>query len=162
MGQPEFAERILVIDDNKEFADSLVEQLEELGYAAHAVYDGSQGIEAYSKGEYALVMTDLSMPGLDGMDVLKAILDHDSNAAVLMITGCGTIETAVKAIKLGAFDYIPKPFKLAEVEVIIRRAVDRKALERQFTIYRKLALGLAVCIPVWIILGFFLYKFFIE
>ncbi|ACL02143.1 Protein with response regulator receiver domain [Desulfatibacillum aliphaticivorans] len=162
MGQPEFAERILVIDDNKDFADTLVEQLDDLGYSAQAVYDGAQGMEAYSKGEYALVITDLSMPGLDGMDVLEGILAQDSKATILMVTGYGTIETAVQAIKLGAFDFIPKPFKLAELEAIIRRAFGRKDLEKQFSIFRGLAWGLAICIPIWIALGYFLYKFFIK
>ena len=162
MGRSDIADRILIIDDNKEFADSLVEQLEELGYSAHAVYSGTQGVDTFSQNAYTLVITDLSMPGLDGMDVLKAILNQDPKATVLMITGYGTIENAVKAIKMGAFDFIPKPFKLTELEVIIRRALDRKDLQKQFSVFRGLAWGLGICIPIWVILGYYLYKFFIN
>ncbi|MBI9074487.1 MAG: response regulator [Desulfatibacillum sp.] len=162
MGPVDIAERILIIDDNKEFADTLAEQLAELGYQAHAVYGGNQGVEAFFNGDYTLIITDLSMPGLDGMDVLEAILSRDPKATVLMITGYGTIENAVKAIKMGAFDFIPKPFKLAELDVIIRRALDRKDLRRQFSVFRGLAWGLGICIPIWIAFGYFLYKYVIN
>ncbi len=162
MGLTNNVGRILIIDDNRDFADTLKTQLAELGYEACAVYGGSQGVEAYLAGDYALVITDLSMPGLDGMDVLEAILAQDPKATILMVTGYGTIENAVKAIKLGAFDFIPKPFKLTELEVIIRRALDRKDLQRQFGVFRGLAWGLGICIPIWIALGYFLYRYAIK
>ena len=145
--------RILVVDDDKELADVLVESLSDLGYLAEAAYGGREGLNRFENGAFQLVITDLKMPDLDGMALLDAVKARDTQAVVMVISGYGTIESAVKAIKNGAYDFIPKPIKMAELEVIIDRALERRKLFKQLGVFRGLTLALIISVPVWLILG---------
>jgi DNA-binding NtrC family response regulator len=145
--------RILVVDDDKELADGLVESLSDLGYSAAAAYGGREGLNRFESGAFQLVITDLKMPDMDGMVLLEAVKARDSRAVVMVITGYGTIESAVKAIKNGAYDFIPKPIKMEELEVIINRALERRDLSKQLGVFRGLTLALIISVPVWLILG---------
>ena len=145
--------RILVVDDEKTMADALVDCLSELGYSAVAVYGGHEGLSVFEKGDFQLVITDLVMPEMGGMALLEAITRLDSRAVVIVMTGYGTVESAVAAIKKGAYDFISKPFKTDELEVIVERALERHAIRRQLGTFRGLTLALLVSIPVWLVLG---------
>jgi len=122
--------RILVVDDDKHLADNLVEYLVKLGYQATAAYGGREAVSHFEKEGFHLVITDLMMPEMSGLEVLEAVKALDPQVIVLVITGYGTIESAVAAIKKGAYDFIPKPFKMNELEVVIGRALERHALFR--------------------------------
>lgn len=145
--------KILVVDDDKELADGLVESLSDLGYSAAAAYSGREGLNRFENGAFQLVFTDLKIPDMDGMALLEAVKALDSRAVVIVITGYGTIELAVKAIKNGAYDFIPKPIKMEELELIINRALERRALSKQVGVFRGLTLALIISVPVWLILG---------
>ncbi len=145
--------RILVVDDDQELADALVESLSDLGYSAAAAYSGREGLNRFQSGAFQLVITDLKMPDMDGMALLEAVKARDSRAVVMVITGYGTIESAVKAIKNGAYDFIPKPVKVEELEVIINRALERRNLSKQLGVFKGLTLALIISVPVWLILG---------
>lgn len=145
--------RILVVDDEREAADTLVESLSELGCSAVAAYGGREGLSAFEEGDFQLVITDLVMPEMDGMELLDAIMKRDSRAMVIVVTGYGTIESAVGAITKGAYDFIPKPFKMDELKIIVERAMERHALRRQLGAFRGLALAVLISVPVWLILG---------
>ncbi len=145
--------RILVVDDDKELADGLVESLSDLGYLAEAAYGGREGLNRFESGAFQLVITDLKMPDMDGMALLDAVKARDTHAVVMVISGYGTIESAVKAIKNGAYDFIPKPIKMDELEVIIDRALERRKLFKQLGVFRGLTLALIISVPVWLILG---------
>ena len=145
--------RILVVDDDKELADVLVESLSDLGYLAEAAYGGREALNRFESGAFQLVITDLKMPDMDGMALLDAVKARDTQAVVMVISGYGTIESAVKAIKNGAYDFIPKPIKMAELEVIIDRALERRKLFKQLGVFRGLTLALIISVPVWLILG---------
>ena len=145
--------RILVVDDDKELADVLVESLSDLGYSAAAAYGGREGLNRFENGAFQLVITDLKMPDMDGMALLEAVKARDSRAVVMVITGYGTIESAVKAIKNGAYDFIPKPVKMDELELIIDRALEHRKLFKQLGVFRGLTLALIISVPVWLILG---------
>ena len=149
---------ILVVDDEKTFADNLVDFLSGLGYRATAAYNGREGLTRVEEGDFQLVITDLNMPEMDGMRLLEAIKKQDKRVVVMVITGFGTIDTAVQAIKSGAFDFIPKPVKIKELEVIINRALERHALSRQLGVFRGLTLALIISIPFWLILGIILTR----
>jgi len=110
--------RILVVDDDKELADGLVEHLSNLGYAAKAAYSGREGLNKFENGDFQLVITDLKMPDMDGMELLEAVKARDKQAVVIVITGYGTIESAVKAIRKGAYDFMAKPVKMKEFELL--------------------------------------------
>ena len=144
---------ILVVDDDKNLADNLVEYLTKLGFRAKAAYGGREGLKESQQGDFQLVITDLKMPDIDGMELLEAVRRLDSRASVMVITGYGTIESAVQAMKKGAYDYIPKPFKMEELEVIVSRALERHTLLRQLGVFRGLSLALIISVPFWLILG---------
>ena len=141
------------MEDDKVLADNLVEYLSNLGYSATATYGGRDGLRRFEQGDFQLVITDLKMPEMDGMELLEAVRAMDSRVMVIVITGYGTIESAVRAIKNGAYDFIPKPFKLDELEVVIKRALERYSLFRQLGIFRGLTLALIISVPFWLILG---------
>ena len=145
--------RILVVDDDKHLADNLVEYLLKLGYQATAAYGGREAISCFEQEGFHLVITDLMMPEMSGLEVLDAVKSLDARVIVLVITGYGTIESAVAAIKKGAYDFIPKPFKMNELEVVIGRALEHHALFRQLGVFRGLSIGLLVSVPFWMVLG---------
>ena len=147
---------ILVVDDDRGLADNLVEYLSQLGYNATAAYGGREALSRFEEGDFQLVITDLMMPEFDGMELLEAVMKLDSRAIVMVLTGYGTIESAVQAIKNGAYDFITKPIKLEELEVIVNRALERHSTRRQLGIFRGLTLALIVSIPLWLILGIIL------
>ena len=148
--------RILVVDDDKELADNLVEYLSKLGYQAAPAYGGREALTMFEQGDFQLVITDLKMPEMDGMELLEAVKALDRRVVAMVITGYGTIESAVEAMKKGAYDYIPKPFKMEELEVIVSRALERHTLLRQLGVFRGLTLALIISVPFWLILGIIL------
>jgi DNA-binding NtrC family response regulator len=145
--------KILVVDDDRALADNLVEYLGRLGYQAVAAYGGLEAIDRFGKEPCHLVITDLMMPEMSGLQLLETLKAMDSRTIVLVITGYGNIQSAVTAIKEGAYDFVPKPFKMNEIEVIISRAIERHSLFRQHGVFRGLSIGLMISIPFWLILG---------
>ena len=144
---------ILVVDDDKGLADTLVEYLSLLGYSATAAYGGREALSRFQEGDFQIVITDLMMPEMDGMELLKTVTMLDSRAIVMVITGYGTIESAVQAIKNGAYDFIKKPVKLEELAIIVKRAIERHSLFKQIGLFRGLTLALIVSVPLWLFLG---------
>jgi DNA-binding NtrC family response regulator len=123
--------KILVIDDERSVCVSCKRILEEEGHSVDIALSGREGLERTVGGEYDLVLLDLKMPDLGGMEVLEAIHHDRPDVIVVMITGYATIKTGVEAIKKGATDYIPKPFTPEELSSVVTRAVaEREALAR--------------------------------
>jgi len=145
--------KILVVDDDKALADNLVDYLSNLGYSTSVTYSGREGLKRFEQGGFQLVITDLKMPEMDGMEFLDEVKKLDSRAIVMVITGYVTIESAVKAFKKGAYDFIPKPFKMEELKVIVKRALERHTPIRQLGIFRGLTLDLIISVPFLLILG---------
>jgi DNA-binding NtrC family response regulator len=145
--------RILVVDDDEQLTDVLVEYLERLGYQAEAAYNGAEGLKNFQAGAFQMAIVDLKLPDMDGMDLMGAIKSIDKQIVVLVITGYGTIDAAVNAIKAGAYDFIAKPFDFKALELIINRALERHTLFRRLGVFRGLTLALIVSVPVWLILG---------
>ncbi len=144
--------RILVVDDDKSLADDLVDYLTKSGYRASAAYGGHEGLSMFEQGDFQLVITEFKMPDIDGMDLLEAVKSMDRRVMVMFITGRGTIESAVTAIKKGAYDYIPKPFKMEELEVIVSRALVRHTFFSRLGVFRGLTVALIISVPFWLIL----------
>jgi len=120
--------RILVVDDEPLMRDFLKETLERKKYVVESVGSGSQAIEKIKDDYFDLVITDIRMPEVSGMEVLESVTKFSSETEVIMITAFGTIENAVQAMKLGAYDYITKPFSADEIEIVVDRAVERRRL----------------------------------
>ncbi|MBW2222493.1 MAG: response regulator [Deltaproteobacteria bacterium] len=118
--------KILVIDDEKVVQEGCTRILTGDGYDVETSYTGQEGFKKMEEETYDLVIADLKMPGISGMEVLKKIKKNDPDISVIMITGYPTPETAVEAMKLGAFDYLPKPFTPAELISVVNKAIEEK------------------------------------
>jgi DNA-binding NtrC family response regulator len=122
---------ILVVDDEASIRRTLQEILEYEDYDVEQAEDGEEALDAIRSDPYDLVLLDVKMPKVDGMEVLRAVADEAPELPVVMISGHGTIETAVEATKLGAFDFIEKPPDLNRLLLTVRNALDRGQLETQ-------------------------------
>ncbi len=120
--------QILVAEDEAIARDNLVHVLEKDGYDVTAVENGSQAVKELERSEFDLVITDLKMPSIDGMDLLDLVRKQAPYTEVLMITGYATVMSAVEAMQKGAYSYIPKPFKLEELRILVQRALEKRCL----------------------------------
>jgi ActR/RegA family two-component response regulator len=116
------ASHILIVDDDLRFLKALSAYLQKTGYQVSLARNGEQAEDLIEKMKFDIVVTDLKMPGKNGMEVLRKALEENPHCHVILMTGYGTIETAVDAIKRGAFDYKAKPFLLEEMKLAIERA----------------------------------------
>src|SRR5207248_3266739 len=114
--------RILIADDKKGMREVLAQSLEAAGHAVQVVSDGEAAIRAIDH-DLDLVVTDLRMPGKDGMEVLKAAMGRSSPPAVIVMTAFGSVDSAVEAMRIGAADFVAKPFGLAEMETKVTKAL---------------------------------------
>lgn len=124
-------EKILVVDDEPSLRDVLSIMLKKAGYTTATAVDGEEAVSKVGKDIYDLVITDLKMPGMGGMDVLKAVKSASPDTVVLVVTAFGSAESAVEAMKLGAYDYLTKPFQIDEVQLIIRNALEKRRLSTE-------------------------------
>jgi len=119
---------ILIIDDERSIRNTLKEILEFEGFQIDDAKDGNEGWEKIQKNEYDLVICDIKMPGIDGMELLSKVMEVKPELQFIMISGHGTIETAIDATRRGAFDFIEKPADLNRLLVSVRNALDKKNL----------------------------------
>jgi two-component system nitrogen regulation response regulator NtrX len=124
-------ERILIIDDESAIRSSLRGILEDEGYTVRTAASAEEGLDYLSKGSYGLVLLDIWLPEMSGLDALAQIQRFEERPAVVVISGHGTVETAVKAVKLGAYDFLEKPLSLDKVVLTVKNALDRVRLEEE-------------------------------
>jgi len=127
--------RILVVDDEADLRDILKIYLEELGYVVETAPNGQAGLERFRKQRPPIVMTDIKMPGMDGIDLLQHIKDEDPETEVIMITGHGDMDLAIKSLKLEATDFITKPINDDALDIALKRANERIDMRRQLRAY---------------------------
>jgi len=121
--------KILIIDDEESIRKALKMILEYAGYEYFSAADGAEGLKMIEEIEPDLILLDIKMPSMDGMDVLKKLHDQSNETPVVMISGHGTIQTAVEATKLGAFDFIEKPLEKDRILLVARNALKQKQLK---------------------------------
>jgi nitrogen regulation protein NR(I) len=117
-------ERILVVDDDQSMRYSLNRMLEGQGFQVSLAKNGSEGLEHFDQENPDLVIMDIKMPGQSGLEILKAMKERDAKALVILMTAFGTTETAIEAMKFGAFDYILKPFDIPQMRGLVERALE--------------------------------------
>ena len=123
--------KILIIDDEAPIRASLKEILEYENYQVMEAEDGAEGLKLATKFAFDVVFCDIKMPKMDGLEVLDALVEKGIDGRVIMISGHGTVETAVQAIKVGAFDFIQKPLDLNRILLTVRHALDQGQLEQE-------------------------------
>ena len=133
--------KILIIDDERSIRNSLKEILADEGYDVDVAEDGAQGCAMVDKEKYSVIFCDIKMPGMDGVEVLDKMVEMGVDAAIVMISGHGDINTAVECIKKGAFDYIPKPLDLNRILITIKNATEKVSLVKETRILKKKVYG---------------------
>jgi len=121
---------VLIIDDEQDIREGSERILTRKGFNVSKAANGQEGLEIFQAARPAIVLLDLKMPGMDGMEVLEKIRIVDDNAIVIVITGYATVETAIQAMKQGAYDFIPKPFEPDQLRLIVNRAAEKIRLEK--------------------------------
>jgi two-component system nitrogen regulation response regulator NtrX len=122
---------ILIVDDERGIRDSLSGVLADEGYSAAAAESGETGLDLIRKTAFDVVLLDIWLPGLDGLDTLEKIRGLENPPEVIMISGHGTIETAVRATKLGAYDFLEKPLSIERTLLVVKNAIESKKLRRE-------------------------------
>ncbi|MCH8045981.1 MAG: sigma-54-dependent Fis family transcriptional regulator [Planctomycetes bacterium] len=122
---------LLVVDDDPDFRSTIVRRFLRRGYHVEEAANGEEALGLCGRRQFDVMILDMVMPGLSGIEVLEKLKENHSECEVIMLTGQGTIEIAVQAMKLGAFDFLSKPFPLAELEVLIEKAYDRRELHKE-------------------------------
>jgi DNA-binding NtrC family response regulator len=129
--------KILIVDDDREMCQLLADLLGEEGYAVEVVHDGSSALARYRVETFDLTITDLMMPRMRGTELVKQLREIDAHALVLLITGFGSIESAVEAMRAGAYHYITKPFRTDEILLQVTRALEQRSLRSEVERLRK-------------------------
>lgn len=125
--------RLLIIDDEPEFSEAFSHALAAAGYAVKTCLSGTAAIELFRRERADLVFCDLKLPGLDGLEVLEALKGIDPAATVVMMTGYGSTDTAVHALRLGAYDFLEKPCSVTQVQQVTQRALDYRRQMKQLS-----------------------------
>ncbi|MFH1351133.1 MAG: response regulator [Pseudomonadota bacterium] len=123
--------KILILDDDKIIADMFGDLISENGRTVDVCYDGLTALENIQKNLYDIIIVDLIMPKVGGLDILKYAKQINLDVIVIIITGYASLETAIMAIKEGAYDYITKPCKLDEIKIVVDNAVDKIRLNKE-------------------------------
>jgi two-component system, OmpR family, alkaline phosphatase synthesis response regulator PhoP len=133
------AKPTLIVDDEKNIRLALSMALEQLDIPVEAAASGDEALEKIAAGEYGIMLLDLRMPGLDGMEVLRRVAHRWPEIKVIIITAYGSIDLAVEAMKLGAVDFLQKPFDVAQVREMVRRILEKQEQSIEYADYIALA-----------------------
>lgn len=137
---------LLLADDDDGFRESVARRIRRKGYTLTEAADGQEALDVLESQEIDVAVLDLMMPKKTGLDVLKALREKHNDSEIIILTGQGSVETAVESLKAGACDYLQKPFPLSELEILIQKAYERNCLVRE---NRQLKAVLARNRPNW-------------
>ncbi|MBI5663748.1 MAG: sigma-54-dependent Fis family transcriptional regulator, partial [Nitrospirae bacterium] len=128
---------ILVVDDEKSMREILEIFLKSEGYGVSVAENGEKAIEAVKKDIFDLIITDMKMPKVGGLELLKNVKQIAPDTVVVIITAFGTTDSAVEAMKLGAYDYIQKPFQLDNIRLVVKNALEKQKLQKDVSILKQ-------------------------
>ena len=124
---------ILIVDDEKDICEVLDISLTDIGYKVYTAGNGEEALQVYRDIRPPIVLTDIRMPGMDGIDLLKRIKQENRDTEVIMITGHGDLDLAIKSLKLEATDFITKPLNFDVLEIALKRAHERISMRQEIT-----------------------------
>jgi DNA-binding response OmpR family regulator len=153
-------ERVLVVDDDESIRSFLVEVLDRLGYESDTAENGKKGLEKYHTGSYTLIITDMRMPIMDGLTMLKTIRSEGSKIPIIVVTAFPTVNSAVESLIHGADYYLVKPINLDDLKAKIGKAIERRKIHKRLASTKVANIVMVGLIPLWIILGWLLARLF--
>ena len=145
--------RLLIVDDDQDIREMLQQFFAKLGYEVVTAKNGEEALQELTKDDFHCVISDLVMPELDGLALLKKVKERRPGTLFFLITGYGSIEKAVQGMKDGAHDFITKPFRLEDIKIRIERALLSKDLENSVKKMTGMVWALIFSIPLWLVLG---------
>jgi DNA-binding NtrC family response regulator len=145
--------RILIVDDDEQIQSLLADYFHTLGYETVIAADGAGAMRTLNQYDIDCIISDLIMPDMDGIELLKQIRTQKKRIPFIIITGYPTVDSAIEAIKEGAYDYVAKPLQLSEVRFKVERVLHIKYLERSNKRLTGVAWAVLISIPIWLILG---------
>ncbi|MEK6195901.1 MAG: response regulator, partial [Deltaproteobacteria bacterium] len=131
MGNETETLHILIVDDEQDIRDGSTRILSRMGFEVHQASRGDEALEKLADTQAAIMLLDLKMPGMDGLEVLARVGKMNADVLVIVITGYATVETAIEAMKQGAYDFIPKPFEPDQLRLIVNRAAEKIRLQKE-------------------------------
>ena len=145
--------RLLIVDDEQQIRAMLEQFFTEMGYLVMTAGSGKEALERIMKYKFDCVISDIVMPEMDGLALLKRVKEKSPGILFFLITGYGTIDNAVQGMKDGAYDFITKPFQLEDMKMKVERALLSKNLENSVKKMSGILWALIISIPIWLILG---------
>jgi len=145
--------RILIVDDDELIRKFLLDFFVDLKFEVVTAENGTDALQKFVPQNFDIVISDLMMPDMTGIELLKELIARDEKVLFFLITGYPTLETAVEAIKNGAYDYIVKPFNLEDLRIKVERAIMTKQLKSSLKNVSGILWALIISVPIWIILG---------
>jgi two-component system response regulator PilR (NtrC family) len=149
-----YMEKILIVEDDQDIRDVLIEALTRWGYQTVTVDNGRQGLEMFRSDSFGLILTDIRMPIMDGLTMLKIIKKENSLIPIIVITGYPSVKSAVESLMEGADYYIVKPIPLDDLEAKILKSFEKRKIQQSLINRKHVITALLWSIPVWILLGF--------
>ncbi|MFZ1202350.1 MAG: response regulator, partial [Desulfobacterales bacterium] len=128
---------ILLVDDEEDIREVLSLSMTDMGYAVHTAENGERAIDIFRQNDPPIVMTDIKMPGMDGIELLQKIKRLNPETEVVMITGHGDMDLAIKSLKFEATDFITKPINVEALEIALKRVRDKIVMKRQLETYTR-------------------------
>jgi len=151
--------RILVIDDDRDYRAILREFIESRGHTVLEAESARDGKEIFLKEKIDLVVSDFMMPEKSGMELLSELKAIHPKVLFIMVTGFATLETAKEAIRLGAYDILPKPVEVSQLTAVMQRSLATIELQSHLSAVRGVNYALLLSIPVWLGIGYLLFRF---
>jgi len=146
-------ENVMIVDDEEDIVQLMSETLDHWGYHPVTAMDGEEALQKFQQTPIDLVITDLRLPKMDGVKLLDKVKDIDEATEVILFTGYPEVNSAIDAMKSGAFDYLVKPVDLSELRLKVERALERKSMGKSISTLRGVNWAMIISIPFWLILG---------
>ncbi len=150
--------KILIVDDEQDILETLPDVLNKWGHRTYIAKNGLEALQVFQQQNLDFVITDVKMPEMDGMELLQKIQEFDKSVMVIFLTGYPSLDSAISAMRTGAYDYLVKPVNLDELKLRIERGLERKEHIKALPLLRGLNWALLVSIPLWLLLGIILTR----
>lgn len=150
--------RVLIVDDEQDILETLPEILNKWGHQTFVAANGMEALKVFRENPLDFVITDIKMPQMDGLELLEKIQQMDKEVMVIFLTGYPSLDSAISAMRSGAYDYLVKPVNMDELKLRIERGLERKEHIKSLPLLKGLNWALLVSIPLWLVLGIILAK----